>query len=236
MKALKTIALAVMALATGLVIVASPAFATPNLTASSGTRTVSPFFTPIGNTRSGLSGLSNDSQITIPTIGTTIICSNSTIRGYVDTTHTQIRITSLSFGDDGGACVLNPRVGTVDNRPDITCTATSANPWLLHVTNVTTTTTSSLTTINMTSTCAIRFTHLGTPYNAILDSNQSCRHNAQADANELTTSIRLLDINCSFTMTLRGGVVRASAASTLSGRYGYLPDTARDALRVTPSS
>ena len=219
-----------LALVSALIAVASPAFATPNLTASSGTRAVSPFITPIGNTRSLSIGSSTDSQFALPSLGVTVSCTTSTVAGYVDAaTRTQIRVTSISFGDRGGRCRVSPS-GTVDNRPDITCTATSANPWFLHTRNLPSAT-SAGGTINPTSSCVVRVTVIGISATVTLDARQSCRANAGAGNNEYTwnrvTRVNSLVVNCALTTTVSNP--RSSPSSTLRGTYTVRPVTSGDA-------
>jgi hypothetical protein len=129
-------------LVSALVVVASPAFATPNITASSGTNNadvhragaVSPFITPSTNTKSSFTGRATRPMLSIPALGEILECRTGFASGYVTVTHTQARITSLSFGDGArGTCTLRgTAAGTID-RDVVHCTATSNNPWLLHV-------------------------------------------------------------------------------------------------------
>jgi hypothetical protein len=236
MRWLRSSGIVALACLSALVVVGPPAFATPNITASSGTSPVSPFITPIGNTRSASTARSTDSAFSLPSIGVTMSCTTSTVSGYVDTTHTQLRLTSVSFG--GGDARRNCRVtpaGTIDNRPDITCTATSANPWFLHVKNTNAATRSSSGTINPTSACTILMTFGGVPTTIVVDANQSCRTNV-GGGNNYTQATRRLSIICSVLTTIRGAT-RASTTSTFAGNYNVTPDTRRDGLlTVTAAS
>jgi hypothetical protein len=237
MTARKSILIMALALVSGLVAIASPAFATPNLTASSGTRAVSPFITPIGSTRSLSIGSSTDSQIALPSLGATVSCTTSTVAGYVDTaTNTQLRLTSVSFGNNRGSCRVSP-AGTVDNRPDITCTATSANPWFLHASSLPGGT-SARGTVNPTSSCVVRVTIIGVSVTVTLDARQSCRASAGAGANQYTwntvTRVGSLVVDCTMTATVSSS--RSSNSSTFRGTYTIRPITARDALMTVTAA
>jgi hypothetical protein len=138
MKAFRGSVVVALLLASVLVVVASPAFATPNLTASSGddaTRpharaAVAPFITPSTNTRSPSVGTDPTTILTLG--GTSVMCRTSRAFFYVTTTHTQARITSLSFGDARGRTCSTTGGGTVDGDV-ISSTATSNAPWHAHV-------------------------------------------------------------------------------------------------------
>jgi hypothetical protein len=135
MKSLKGAVLLALVLVSALVVVASPAFATPRLTSSTGTAArpdngaVSPFITPIGDTvRSSINATSPRSDFSALIIGGlatyTITCSS---RGtaYVGVTHTQAILTSLVFETCRDSLNGSPRVSTTVSSPD--------HPWFLHV-------------------------------------------------------------------------------------------------------
>jgi hypothetical protein len=134
--------LVAMASVSVLVAVGSPAFATPNLTDSSGSSPVAPFITPIGTTRSQFTGRSSDSSFFIPTIAAVIECRTAIMSGYVGSTHTRARITSLSFGNRSASdCDVRVSDGAFSGvivGDEITCLAAgdaSTRPWFLHVTS-----------------------------------------------------------------------------------------------------
>jgi hypothetical protein len=230
-------------LASALVVVASPAFATPNLTASSGADTplsgahsrwaVSPFITPSTNTRSLYIGQAGTTQLAVPTLFQTVSCTTSTAAVYASTTHTQLRVTSLSFGDRGGRCTVSGG-GRVDNRPDITCTATSARPWYIHARTVDAPNQSATGTVSLTSTCVVRLS--GTLFGAVVitvDANQSC---AGTNTYTWAGATGSLVVNCSVRATLSGGI-SGSVTTTFNGTYTVRPDTRTDAkLTVTAGS
>jgi hypothetical protein len=141
MNALKRIVLAVLVLAATVSVVVAPAFATPALTTSSATLpfgrpdggAVSPFITPIGNTtassititqnlgaRQGLSiTATNHANFRF-----SVTCFEFRGSGYVDRTHTQIRITRLDLRceDDPAGNVVRVTLRTVS----------STTPYLIH--------------------------------------------------------------------------------------------------------
>jgi hypothetical protein len=230
MSVLRSVALVALVLVSASIVVASPVFATPNITASSGTTAVSPFITPIGNTRSLSVGSSTNSSLVLPTLSSTVSCTTSTIAGYVATTNTQLKLTSMSFG--GGNAARNCRVspaGTIDNRPDITCTATSSNPWFLHLRNLPSAT-SAAGTINPTSSCTVRVTIGGAAVVISVDANQSCVANAGAGNNEYTwnttSGVGSLVVDCTLTATISNP--RSSTSSTFRGTYTVRPLTSTD--------
>jgi hypothetical protein len=228
--------LAALVLASASILIGSPAFATPNLTASSGTRAVSPFITPSTNTTSLYTAASTDSQLVLPALGSTVSCRTASVSAYASTTHTQLRLVSVIFGN-GSDCSVSP-AGTVEEQP-INCTATSANPWLLHIRSLPGGT-SAAGTPNVTSSCRIIELHLGTRTPVTIDANQLCRTNAGAGNNEYTWDVRTgrgsLVVNCTVTVTIVGAI-RTSTTSTFTGTYTVRPDTRRDTnLVVTARS
>jgi hypothetical protein len=230
-----------LVLVSALAVVASPAFATPNLTASSGTdtavphlRAVAPFITPSGSTRSSYTGQSSDTAVSLPLLGATVSCTTANLSGYVSSTHTQMRITSLSFGD-GGSCTMRP-VGTVDSVP-ITCTASSGRPWHFHVRSVNGASRSASGTINTTSSCVISLTVSGRAITTTVDSNQSCRPAGTGLANHYTWTgaTGSLVVNCRVTVTVTGAL-RASTTATLTGTFTFRNDLRLDPILTVTSS
>ena len=142
MGSLKRIALAVLVLSSAVVVVTSPAFATPRLTTSTGTRpdngAVSPFLSPIGDTlansltvttlvaagsRRGVSF----SWTTFALVSQAATCIKVTASGEVVPTHTRIALYSLDFlgcrEDAGGS-----RIDFAFNH------ISSSNPFYIHLT------------------------------------------------------------------------------------------------------
>jgi hypothetical protein len=135
MKAIRSGLLAALVLVTAVVVIASPAFATPNITASSGTRAVSPFFTPIGSTTSASAGFSTDFRFNFD--GTfSVTCRRAIAWFYVPATHTQGLVTSLRFGEPGRSpteCGVNFIFGgTIEGTQIIDPTTNSTTPSRLH--------------------------------------------------------------------------------------------------------
>jgi hypothetical protein len=132
------LALLALLLVSAVIVVVSPAFATPKLTTSTGTRpdggAVSPYFTPIGSatssitinqsyggSRRGSSFVGRDKDANV--VGFT--CDEVRGSGHVLATHTRLRITSLAFG----RC-------TVDGQPaslSVTFSANATTPCFLHL-------------------------------------------------------------------------------------------------------
>jgi hypothetical protein len=250
MRRLKGGALVALILLTAVVVVASPAFATPNITASSGNANpvppnphsasaVAPFITPSTNTRSLYTGVSRNWQIAFPSLGSTIRCETSNMSFYASMTHTQLRVTDITFSRN---CTVSP-VGTVDNQP-ISCTANSRTPWSIHVRAVDGRTRSASGTINVPTgdgagneLCTIRTTIGGVSQSLSVSRNQSCRASASATGITYTWSRTppTIDITCAWVVTIQP--LRANTASVFSGTYTITPDTARDGvLTVTSSS
>ncbi len=172
-----TVVTAVVVVAALLVVIASPAFATPNLTASSGSIAVAPFVTPSNSTASMWTARAI--AMTLASSGGIITCDSASFSGYASTTHTQIRISSVSFGERG-RCTFSD--GTV--AQPITCTATSANPWHLHYKTVTAAppvngsspSGSATGTLNATNSCVFRVTARGAQGTITIDPS-SCTVN-----------------------------------------------------------
>jgi hypothetical protein len=231
-KAMRGSALVALILVAALAIIVSPAFAT-TLNTDSSVGNASPFITPSTNTRSLYTGRSTDTQLTLPTLGSTVMCRESQVSGYASTTHTQIRLTSVSFGNvaDPRNCTVRP-AGTVDVQP-ITCTATSRDPWHLHVRRNDTVNRSASGTVNLTSSCTVRITIGGRAITISVDANQSCRPNAAGASNTYTYRgpTGSITVNCVVLATLTGAV-RASTNSTFTGVYTVRPDTRTDPILV----
>jgi hypothetical protein len=144
MKAFRRLALVALVLVSAVVVVASPAFATPRLTSSTGTRpdggASTPYITPIGDTLtrsititfSSRPGARAGSSLTMRTLGGLtdgLTCIRLTISGWVTTTHTTISIDSISF--------LGCREDNVGLRIDIVVNhSSSSNPYFIHFTGV----------------------------------------------------------------------------------------------------
>ncbi len=236
-------------------VVGSPAFATPNITASSGSDgrrphdggAVAPFVTPSTNTRSQATIRSTDSRWALPSLGTTLACRTSSISGYSSTTHTQLRLTSVSFGDDQTPAASNCTMTGGSLQEPITCTATSARPWFLHVRSIVSTSGerpsairgSAAMTMNFTSACVMTWRlPIGTQQVSI-DANQSCFGSAATDITYTwTTSTRVgsLSIRCRFRVTIQP-INITTPNSIFEGTYTVRSDTSRDPLlSVTAAS
>jgi hypothetical protein len=228
MKAMRSSALVALVLLTALVVVVAPAFATPNITASSGTRAVSPFITPIGSTTSLSTARGTNLTIAVPALGSTVSCDQATVSGYVDTTHTQMKIISMSFGTGrAGSCTVRP-AGTVDGNR-FTCTATSANPGFFHAKTVNAAARSSSGSWNLTSSCSIFITILGRSYDITIDAQQSCSYMETFPPSSFVLSCRLVA-----TIT---GALSASITIDFTLRITARPDTVADAsMTVTAAS
>jgi hypothetical protein len=228
LRILKISALVMLVSFLALVAIGSPAFATPNITASSGTRAVSPFLTPIGNTRSQSTAVSTNSSYAITGV-LTLSCAIAKASGYVTGTHTQVRLTSLAFGDGRpGSCTTGPSI-TLDGNY-FSCTATSADPWFLHAKTFdgrdSTTGTS-----NNPSTCSYKFTLGGFNNSCIasVDTNQSYSATYTQRATSLSVTGRAV-------LTIRpiGATCGATGSfnAMFTGDFTFRPDTPRD-TRVT---
>jgi hypothetical protein len=143
MRAFRHLALVALVLASAVVVVASPASATPALTTSTGTRpdggAVEPFLTPIGDTlrRSitisqtfGARRGSSFSFVNLNTRITSLTCIRVTASMFPDVTHTRSRIPSLSF--DG--CLID-NDSTI--KGEVTFTSiSSSSPFFIHFTRI----------------------------------------------------------------------------------------------------
>jgi hypothetical protein len=142
MRAFRHLALVAAVLASAVVVVASPAFATPRLTTSTGASggrpdngAVSPFVTPIGDTlRRSLTvsetyaaGLGSSFRArTLAGGEASTTCIRVTASAFADITHTRVKVTSKTYdgcrGDQTGL------------RSDIVSEVNSSKPAFFHVT------------------------------------------------------------------------------------------------------
>jgi hypothetical protein len=231
MKAFRSGLLVALVLVTAVVVVASPAFATPNVTASSGTRAVSPFITPIGSTTSGSRGLSTDSRFDLG--GASLTCRRAIARLYVPATHTQGLVTSLRFGEPGrspGECAVSFIFnGTIDGTQVIDPTTNSTTPSRLHVRTVSGT--SATGTINVSGAFTFVVTIVGV----------SCTLTVPVQSvdgvyTSTTRSLAVSDRTVTTTVA-GGGGCPASGNATFTAIYTVTPETTRDVrLTVTAAS
>jgi hypothetical protein len=138
MKKLPRGLLVALMLASAVAVIASPAFATPRLTTSTGTRPdgggVSPFFTPVGSAtssitinqsyggnRRGLSVRGRDKDGN----AFSFTCDEIRASGHVLATHTRLTITRL----DLGRCTIDSVVGTLS----VVVSANATTPCFLHL-------------------------------------------------------------------------------------------------------
>ena len=142
MKAFRRVALVALVLVSAVVVVASPAFATPRLTTSTGTRpdggAVSPFVSPIGDTLTNsitvttavAAGTRRGSSLSVTSLARAadaITCIRVTASGEVPSTHTRLAIYSLDFlgcRDDTLGAVVHVVVNHIS----------SSNPYYFHLT------------------------------------------------------------------------------------------------------
>lgn len=240
MKALRASLLVALVLVSAIVVVASPAFATPNITASSGTRAVAPFITPIGSTTSQFTGRSSDSTFIAPAIGATVTCRTAITSGYAGTTNTQARVTSVSFGNRSGSdcrATIPGDTGTVVGD-EVTCLGAadgSTRPWFLHVIRGPDGTGSSSGTINIPAagvanscTFVIDFARSRTQCSIVIDNNQSIRGTYTNATSNLNVNDRTLRI------TSRDGprarcALSLSTTASFTATYRIRADTPRSA-------
>ncbi len=227
-------------------VVGSPAFATPTLTGSTGTAigggAVAPFVTPSASTRSLFTARSTNAVLKIETVGgvlvATITCRTNVLSGYVSTTHTRIRITSLSFGDGGMADDCSMRTGLGNgpvDRDHITCVVGSNMPWYLNLK-----TAAGAGTVTATTSCAFTFTMPpGSSCRVTLDAGQSFP--AQYSSSGRSFAVISFGGSSSFTLTLTnistcGLFPIGSYIGTLTGTYPITPDTRRDSVPILTSA
>ena len=228
-------------------VIVSPAFATPNITASSGTRAVAPFITPIGDSaRSNIVGTSTDLRYASAG-GAAMRCRNSIIGGFIGSTHTQITITSAVFGNGAvGNCDITSAgfsgvvrgggglasAGTLDS---ISGTATTTRPWFLHFRRGPDGGGSSVGTMNMPSGASSAFSSTDTVFGLV------CQYTFAAQSVDVTytNATRLLVISDStvlYTETSGNSGCSASGNARLNATFALRAATARDALTVTAGS
>jgi hypothetical protein len=228
-----------LVLASVLVIVAAPAFATPFLTASSGTRNgepnhragaVAPFITPSSGSNSQWTARSTDAQMTLPLLRLTLSCRASRISGYSSITHTEARLTSVSFGDGSRtSCTING--SAVDS---IGCTATTRSPWHLHITGVNSSSGertaqfgTAVGSINVSSPCVFR----ASGSNVTIDGGQSCLPDGSLGALTYTWNVRTgvaaLQVSCDLIVTIQ---FVGSATANLTALYNIRSDTLRSTI------
>ena len=142
MRAIRRSALVVLVLVSAVVVVAAPAFATPRLTTSTGTRpdngAVSPFMSPIGDTLTNsititvrvAAGARSGSSFGVRNLAggsDSVTCIKATVSSEVVPTHTRIAIYSFDF--------LGCRTDSAGLRVDIvTNHISSSSPYYLHIT------------------------------------------------------------------------------------------------------
>jgi hypothetical protein len=246
MKVAKGIISPALTLVAAAVVVVSPAFATPQITASSGSRAVSPFITPVQARspaqNSESTALSTNSRLGIPALGANFRCSESHVSGYVDTaTHTQVRLTSMSFGNNvPGSCRIDPIGGAIPGTL-VTCTATTRNPWMLHVRTIDSAT-SSRGSVNLTSACTFVM-NVGTSICRVTFAGGQSLSPVTYTWAVATRRLTISEVGSTFRVTIvdGGGASRCtlagSFAASFTGDYTITPDTRSDAvLTVTAGS
>jgi hypothetical protein len=238
MKALRSSVLVALIVVSAAVVVASPAFATPQLTASSGNDTplvgahsraaVAPFITPSTSTRSQYTARADRATtLNLAAIGFVISCTASRASIYVSVTHTQARVTDLTFS---GTCTTNFAGSRVDTNP-ISCVTDSNRPWYLHVR--TAGNPDSTGSVNINGSCRLVVTFGGGSSATItIDANQSCTRGIPANGVVFTQVTQSLAVNCDLRVTIVGGPLPGSFTGNFTGLYTVRPDTARDA-RIT---
>ncbi len=238
-KALKFAVLGSLLLISAVAVVASPAFATPNITASSGTRAVAPFITPIGDSaRSNIIGTSIDSRFTA---GAIIRCRTSRIGGFIGATHTQATITSVTFGDgrrgdcdltSGGFSGVVRNGGTSTGQLDsIDGGATTTRPWFLHVRRFTAADNSSSGTININ-----RFQYTVTIIGVACQITIATQ-SVDVTYTNRTRVVTVSDASVAFTESTGGGLCPAGGNARFDATYSIRQTiTDRESVRVTAAS
>jgi hypothetical protein len=230
MRTLRAVALLALLLISVTVVIASPAFATPNATASSGTRVAQPFITPLGSTSSMSTLLSTDLSLAIG--GAVISCRTTHISAYVPATHTQSLITSFTIGNGaGGTCLVTHRGfgGTVDQNSIREPTLSSTRPAVLHFTTILAGT-SDTGTLNLSGAITFTYTFAFTSCNLTIPI-QSIR------STETWTTRSYVFNDRTVVTTIVGAVCPASGNATLTAIFTERHDTVRDGnLRSTTAS
>ncbi len=239
MKAFRSGMLVALVLVSAVVVVASPAFATPNITASSGTRAVAPFITPIGDSaRSNIIGTSTDSRFSA---GAIVRCRTARVGGFIGATHTQATITSVTFGDGrAGNCDATSGgfSGVVRNGGDsrgqldsIDGGATTTRPWFLHVRRFTAADNSSSGTININR-FQFTVTIIGVACQITITAQS-----VDATYTNRTRVVTVNDASVAFTESTGGGLCPAPGNATFTATYTIRQTiTDRESVRVTAAS
>jgi hypothetical protein len=228
MKIIKASMLLLLILVSAAIVLASPVFATPNITASSGSRPVSPFFTPsifASPAPNGMfTGAAPSARFGFPTHTFTVSCAAS-LSGYVNSfTHTQIRLTSALLGSATGCISTPPRSETI---PQFTCTVTTRDPWLFHARAIDAFG-SAVGSINLTSACTFVMNFGTASCRVTIASGQSI------SPVSYSPSMRRLGLSETGrtligTMVDNRGATRCafvgSSAVSLVGTYTFNPDT-----------
>ncbi len=221
LKPFRLVALTGLLLISAVAIVASPAFATPNITASSGTRAVAPFITPIGDSaRSNIIATSTDWRFTA---GAIIRCRTARFGGFIGATHTQATITSVTFGDgragncddtSGGFSGVVRNGGTSAGQLDsIDGGATTTRPWFLHVRRFTAADGSSSGTININ-----RFQFTSTIIGVACQITMSPQ-SIDITYTNATRSVSIRDATVAFTESTGGALCPASGNARVDATY-----------------
>ena len=234
MKVMKAGVLIALVLVSAVVVVASPAFATPNITASSGTRAVAPFITPLGNTTtSSITAPSTDSSFATRArdgrTPATLTCRDTRSSGYVDTsTHTQGRITRLDF--------TNCRSDELGAGVSVTTTASSANPFFLHVRSGPDANGNSTGTFNIPTNGSITVTV--TVFGIRACSFSVGPQSVRVTFNNTTTILTVNDstIRFSNTTAINDSCPDDRLLARQTGTFNLRADTTRDDIRVTAAS
>jgi hypothetical protein len=230
MKALTRCALVALVVAGALAVIAPPAFATGLNTGS--VNNVGPFFTPIGNTDNSSSTFIGPrvdfSGVTRGGAGVTVTCESG-MSGYVPNTHTRVLITDLAYN----GCISN-----IGNVSFALSDATSANPYTLHVTSTFGGVANSWSTtlnIPMGQRISINITLGGGRFCGITIGPQSIK----ATDTDAGRTLVFADPTVRFILDAGSDVVNCPDPArnlTLTGTYGFRPDTPADPFRSTLGS
>jgi hypothetical protein len=237
-RSLKSGLLVALVLMSAVVVIASPAFATPNLTDSSGTRPVAPFITPIGNTTDSSVAATEDgtSRFTAfsTLLGSNIVVScASTAQGHVLATHTRAVIDTLRF--DSCRTSVGGTVVVRTNADSTRC------PFFLHVARRNAGATSWDGTFNIPTCGSITIEITGLPLGAScgisLTVPQSIRGTDTDVVATRATSLSIFDTTVQFRRTAGTvGCVDDRRTATQQGLYTLAAVTTRDPLRSTAGS
>jgi hypothetical protein len=229
MKAWRSGALVVLIVLSAGIVVSSPALATPNITASSGTGVASPFLTPMGNTRDSSSrGSSTDTRLVLN--GTTITCRTANAVGYTATTHTQLRLTSMTFGDGrGSTCITSGRVPIVGDS--INGGASSVVPWHVHVKTNDAGARSATGTINISTSFSFTASNGVTTCDFTVSGSQSVTVTYTYSSTSLIVDGALV-----VGVTRVAGSCPTSGSADFRAAYTVRPDTSNHRVTVTNDS